>query len=572
MSKSVACPTCGQTLPEPEGRHICSTCSLRIGKHPRWRILSDGRLRVALLCLLLTSGISIVWGFAMERGANGGLVDFKAIYYGARCLIHHSDPYKESEFLRIYRAEGGEFPPDPAIARLFLRAVPVCINLPTALFIVAPFALLPWGPAHVLWMILVGGGLTFAASLIWDLGKDYSPGVSLFLICIVLANSEVLFALGNAAGIAIGLCIIAIWCFFKNRWAPAGVVCLAVSLAIKPHDAGLVWLYLILAGGAYRKRGLQTLAVASALGLAAVLWVSSVAPGWMQELHSNVVRESAHGGLNDAGPASISSRSADMVVDLQAAVSVFRDDPRVYNPVSYLVCGALLIAWSASTLRSRLLPNRTWFALAAIAAISLLPVYHREHDAKLLLLTIPACAILWTEGGLLRWTALLLNTAGIVMTGDLPSAALMILTRGLHIHAAGVPGLALTVILLRPCTLLLLAIGTFYLWVYMRRVTADRFLRPGWKVPRTLGGSRPSLNRGCVEGGPAGGYAFSVPACAAIEFPSAGITCSLQMVQNALIPARAVPSSSTESPSIPAESSRTEQRPARRRSARRSIL
>jgi len=436
--------------------------------------------RIALLWLLVSSGIFIVWGSTMEHAANGGMADFKAIYYGARCLIHHSDPYKESEFLRIYREEGGKLPPDPVIAKLFLRAVPVCINLPTAFLVVAPLALLPWGPAHLLWMILVAASLTLAAYLIWDLGKDYSPGVSLFLICIVLANSEILFALGNAAGISIGLCVVAVWCFFKNRWAPIGVVCLAVSLAIKPHDAGLVWLYFILAGSAYRKRGLQTLAVASVLGLAAVLWVSSVAPGWMQELHSNLLTASAHGGLNDPGPASISSRSVDMVIDLQAAISLFRDDPRVYNPVSYLVCGALLIAWSASALRSRLLPNGTWFAQAAIAAISMVPVFHREHDAKLLLLAIPACAILWTEGGPLRWIALLLNTAGIVMTGDIPSAVLVILTRGLHIDSAGILGHALNVILLRPATLILLAMAIFYLWVYMRRVTADSYFRPVW--------------------------------------------------------------------------------------------
>jgi hypothetical protein len=35
---------------------------------------------------------------------------------------------------------------------------------------------------------------------------------------------------------------VAAWCFIKGRFIPAGILCLAVSLAIKPHDAGLVWL------------------------------------------------------------------------------------------------------------------------------------------------------------------------------------------------------------------------------------------------------------------------------------------------------------------------------------------
>jgi hypothetical protein len=430
--------------------------------------------RIAPVWLLVSSAIFIVWGSAIERAPNGGMADFKAIYYGARCLLDHSDPYKEAEFLRVYRAEGGKFPPDPVIAAKFLRAVPVCINLPTALFLVAPLALLPWGVAHLLWMVLVGGGLIIAGFLIWDLGKDYSPGVSLFLLCILLANSEIIFALGNAAGISISLCVVAVWCFVKNRWTTAGVVCLAVSLAMKPHDAGLVWLYFILAGGAYRKRGLQSLAVASVLGLAAVLWVSSIVPGWAQELRSNLLAASAHGELNDPGPASASSGTADTVIDLQSAISIFRDDPRVYNPVSYMVCGALLIAWSASALRSRLWSTETWFALAAIAAVSMLPVYHREHDAKLLLLTIPGCALLWSEGGPLRWIALILNAAGILLTGDIPSAAIVILTRGVHIDSAGIPGLVLTVVLLRPATLILLALAIFYLWVYLKRREARK--------------------------------------------------------------------------------------------------
>ena len=51
----------------------------------------------------------------------------------------------------------------------------------------------------------------------------------------------------------------------------AGILCMAVSLAIKPHDSGLVWFYFLLAGGVYRKRALQTLAVTVLLALPAIL-------------------------------------------------------------------------------------------------------------------------------------------------------------------------------------------------------------------------------------------------------------------------------------------------------------
>ncbi len=439
--------------------------------------------RTGLFWLLLCCGVSVLWGSFLERSSPGGMTDFKAVYYGARCLIQHGDPYKATEFLRVYEAEGGKFPSDPTMSRLFRRAVPVFINLPTSLFLVAPLAMLPWGPAQALWMLLVAGSLTLAAFLMWKLAASFAPGVSLFLVCFVLANCELIVSSGRLAGIAVSLCVVAVWCFLRDRFVPAGILCLAFSLAIKPHDAGMVWLYFLLAGGVHRKRALQTLLVTVALSLPAFLWVTHVAPHWMPELRSNLAAISAHGDLSDPGPASISIHNPDRVIDLQTVISVFRDDPRIYNPASYLICGALLLAWAVRTLRARFSPAGAWLALAAIATLSMLPVYHRQYDAKLILLTVPACAMLWAEGGLTGWIALLVNTAGVVLTADIPSAALVLLFDKLHVGAAGIFGKILTVVLMRPAPLILLAMGIFYLWVYLRRTAGGAVsAEPGSRV------------------------------------------------------------------------------------------
>jgi hypothetical protein len=284
----------------------------------------------------------------------------------------------------------------------------------------------------------------------------------------VLANSEILFSGGNLAGIAVSLCVVAVWCLIEERFVLAGVLCLAVSLAIKPHDAGLVWLYFLLAGGVHRKRALQTLGVTVVLALAAILWVTPIAPHWVGELHSNLLTTSAHGGLNAPGPSSASFRSSNMLIDLQTVISVFWEDPGIYNPVSYTVCGALLLVWSVRTLRSRFSQPRALLALAAIAAISMLPVYHRQYDAKLLLLTVPACAMLWAKGGPNGWIALLVNSAGIVVTADIPSAVLLILTNKLSLPTAGLSREILKVVLMQPTPFILLAMGIFYLWAYLR--------------------------------------------------------------------------------------------------------
>jgi hypothetical protein len=446
--------------------------------------------RIALFWILLSSGISILWGSLLAYTSPAGMTDFKAVYYGARCLIQHSDPYKESEFLRVYQAEGGQFPSDPTILRLFRRAVPVCINLPTSFFLIAPLAMLAWGTAHVLWFFLLAGSFILAAFLMWELAENHAPGLSLFLICIVLANGEVLFSSGNLAGLAVSLCLVAVWCFFKNRFVPAGILCLAVSLAIKPHDAGFIWLYFLLAGGVYRKRALQTVLVIAVLCAPAILWVSHVAPNWMPELHTNLSATSARGDLSDPGPTSITMNYADRVIDLQTVISVFRDDPRIYNPASYLICGALLLVGAVHTLRSRFSQRSAWLALAAIAALSMLPIYHREYDAKLLLLTVPACALLWAEGGRIGRVALLVNTAGVVLTGTIPTALLILLYNHLHLATTGIFGQILTVVLMRPAPPILLVMGTFYLWAYVRRSIPDP---KGSMIVHTSAGSEPAL-------------------------------------------------------------------------------
>jgi hypothetical protein len=421
--------------------------------------------RNALAWILLASGISIGWGFSVGQNANGW-VDFRAVYYGTRCLLNHHNPYKVSELESVYRAEGGERPSETVAAH---QAVVLYVNVPTTFIVVAPFAMLPWGPAHVLWLLLTAGVFLLAALLMWDLGASYAPDVSLILICILLVNCESIFGAGNTAGIVVGLCVVAAWCFIRERFVPAGVLCLALSLAIKPHDAGLVWLYFLLAGGVYRKRALQALFITAVLGLSAFLWVSHVAPHWMQDWQSNLSTISTPGGINEPGPASLTGRGAAMVIDLQAAISVFRDDPRIYNPASYIICGALLLAWAVRTLRLRFSPARAWIALAAVVPLTMLVTYHRPWDAKLLMLTVPACAMLWAEGGPIAWIALLTNAMGMVLTGDIPLAVLSIVFNKLHVDTTGILGQMLTLVMLRPASLILLAMSIFYLWVYLRR-------------------------------------------------------------------------------------------------------
>lgn len=442
--------------------------------------------RVSLALILLSSAISVVWGFSLGQTGNGW-VDFRAVYYGTRCLIEHRDPYKVRDLENVYLAEKGAPPYETMQAH---QAVTLYVNVPTTFVLVAPFAVLPWGPAHLLWIMGIAGVFILAAILMWDIGARYAPKISLILVCILLANCESLFVAGNTAGIVVGLCGVAVWCFVEQRFELAGAVCLGLSLAMKPHDGGLVWLCFLLRGGGYRKRALQSLLVTGAVGIVALLWVSHVAPHWMQEWQSNLATISQPGGINEPGPSAVTGRSAAMVVDLQAALSIFRDDAHFYNLISYLFCGTLLLLWAVRTLkqsgpgefsaassvqgsRSRL---EIWVALAAVTALTLLVTYHRPWDAKLVMLMIPGCAMLWARGGRAARGAVAVTGAAIVLTGDIPLVVLVKIADLLHANTSSVAKKILTVVLTRPASLILVATALFYLWVYLRS-------GPGKQIP-----------------------------------------------------------------------------------------
>ena len=420
--------------------------------------------RQGLMWVLLCIGISILWGISIGRGGNAW-IDFRAVYAGTRCLIHQHNPYKVSDLEREYLSEDGQRPPD---SPFYLQAIVLYVNVPTTFVFVAPFASLSWGPAHILWILLTGSVFTLAILLMWGSGARYAPNVSTFLACILAINCASIFAAGNTAGIVVGLSVIAVWCFLENRFVWIGVLCLALSLAVKPHDVGFVWLYFVLAGGVNRKRALQSAVITAVICLTAVLWVSHVAPNWMHDWNANLAAISARGGINEPGPNSFSGRSIYTVVDLQAAISIFRDDPRFYNIASYVFCGTLLLVWSIWTLRTRYSVFKAWLGLAAATAFTLLITYHRPWDAKLVMLAIPPCCMLWAGRGRLGKIAFWITATAALFAGDFPLAVFKTLADSLHVSTTGLGRQLLALVLIRPESIALLAMGVFYLWTYLR--------------------------------------------------------------------------------------------------------
>src|ERR1700728_4453830 len=90
-----------------------------------------------LYLVVLGALVFVLMGSALETVAPVSTVDFKVVYYSARCLLDHRDPYNESDLGYVYHTEGGESPHDTPSIRETERQY---IYFPTAFAVTVPFA------------------------------------------------------------------------------------------------------------------------------------------------------------------------------------------------------------------------------------------------------------------------------------------------------------------------------------------------------------------------------------------------------------------------------------------------
>jgi len=416
-----------------------------------------------LSLLMLGSVVFLLFGILRESTSPEAMMDFRALYADARCLLHDRDPYNRNDVLREYSE--AEKAPTTLSARDLLvigsNAYP-----PTEFVLTAPFALLPFKAARALWLAVSSASILAASLLIWNLVAERESALAGGLIGFYVACSLSLLYFGNPGGIAVSLCVIGAACVASERNIALGILCLALSLAIKPQDTGFVCLLLVLAGGSYRKNGLRALGVVSVLGVAAATWMWSVSPHWIEELLGNVQALMAHGSVND--PTNPLGQGTCTITDLQMVFSVLWDNPKFYNTASYLVCAPLFLAWAIAAVRKPATRKNLYFGLAAISPMTMLPVYHRQYDAKLILLAVPACFLLWARRGRTGRIALVMTAAGMLVTADLPWAFFLAALPRIDSSGGWMAGKTISAVLAVPTPLVLLAMSGFYLWVYAR--------------------------------------------------------------------------------------------------------
>jgi hypothetical protein len=76
--------------------------------------------------------------------------------------------------------------------------------------------------------------------------------------------------------------------------------------------------------------------------------------------------------------------------------------------------------------------------------------------------------MLWARGGGVGKIAFWITTAAVLFAGDVPLSIFKTIANSMQVSRAGFAGQLLSVVLIRPETLALLAMGVFYLWTTLR--------------------------------------------------------------------------------------------------------
>jgi hypothetical protein len=348
--------------------------------------MSSKRQHLHLLVLGISAIVLFVAGGArVFRSSN----DFVPVYTGARCLLHGCNPYDTSQLEQQFYQAGGQATDLPS------WDIDVPVYPPSTFMVLSPLALFPFPAARLIWFLLNGCLFIAATGLILALCPPLQRWLATALGSLFLLSSAILLVLGQPAIFAISLLGIGIYLFLRGLLLPLGTLMLLLSLAVKPQVGGLIVLYLV-ARRLHWRCAAVAMAGALALLLAAalILQLHPRSVGWASTLRENLTATLDTGGSADPRPA---NPQAIGDTNLQSLTSIFFFSARKFNLAAYAVFIFLFAAFVLVFWAKNADAELHLLALAALSILSLMPVYHRFYDTRLLLLTVPAAVIVFQK-------------------------------------------------------------------------------------------------------------------------------------------------------------------------------
>jgi Glycosyltransferase family 87 len=348
--------------------------------------------KIAILAplLLLTSIEFTIRG--PVRAVHSGLQfnDFLSPYVQSKALVLGLDPYSPESLLRLWPKEAAQYEflrkevADGTI--LTKRGIPTAYPLP-CLILIAPFTLLSWPEALLLWIalnIVCFLMMVFALLALIRLRLDDLRTYTFLILVLGLAPIHTGMALANMAILSTTLSVIAILSAIKREDITAGIL-LAVASGLKPQIGLCFVLYYLLL------RRWRMVWVAGGI----IIVITFIATVRLQITHirwlTNYLLDNralfANGILTDFTPRNPTRLG---LVNLQLGLYPLVHSADIANALTYSVTAVFFVVWTVLVLKRRAVREDLLF-LSTITVISLLPIYHRFYDAAVLVLPVAWC-------------------------------------------------------------------------------------------------------------------------------------------------------------------------------------
>jgi len=338
------------------------------------------------LVVLVSAFIFLIVG---AHSAIHSSIDFAPPYGGARCLLHGCNPYEVVQWVGQYLQGGG-----PA------KLVPpwttaTSVYPPSTLLVLSPLGLISFPVARMLWVLLSGSLYVTAVWVTLAICPQTHRWIGTLLGSVFLITSGELLGTGNPVFLAVALVAIGSFLFLRARYIPLATLSLTLSLAVKPQIGGLIVLYLLLRKIHWRSIMLALTGALVLLLLAClILEIHPQSRDWASRLRANQADTLKLGRVNDPRPANAIAIGD---ANLQTITSIFFVNPTAFNDVAYGVFAVLLSLFIVAILKAGSDGGIDYLALGALSGLSLLAVYHRHYDTRLLLLAIPSISIVFQK-------------------------------------------------------------------------------------------------------------------------------------------------------------------------------
>jgi hypothetical protein len=361
--------------------------------------------------------------------------DFVTLYAGAICITHACNPYSVPDLDKVLVNARGS-----SIRQDWSDQLPV--YPPTTLVLLLPLSPLSYKSATVFWYSL--SLATYVYGLCWvnlfssALGETrLIARVGVVLLGLHFPKMLQCLGFGNPSLIVTGLLLFCVFDKTESRKI-LRLICIAIACLLKPPLA-LPLVALVLFKNPKRTRDGWIATALLALIFLALCLYAFLPPGmahWRLDLSQNIAL-GERGGMNP----SLRGAPSNTLLNIATLPGYFVTNPVSIRLISFAVVAALAILYLIAL--DRLRKSALWetrgypLAVAALAVLTLLPVYHRFCDIGVLLLVVPWVLQEFSQAP--KWQALV----------STPLLALLYFSWERRIHLdqlAGIQGIQLNVV------------------------------------------------------------------------------------------------------------------------------